>query len=506
MALVENAEALLRAPIKGAVFSQIDRVPSSYRPSNRFVLPKGEDRHYQQQYADMYFVRLAQLKRDVEKIAAEEWADFKQGLTRGKLGDETPRRVERVLDVRQGELCWVVGTVFMEMTLKPNVLDDISKEHWIAAPPPREKYISQIGGEERMLEDESGRLRMTGELLSSNLVTGTIIAALGSENADGLFEVIETKYADLPRQPDRWEGDDAALAVAGKKVKQQRPKAGKVAIVSGLSMSGDANDPLLPDLLLEYLLGESINESERTQAASISRLIIAGNSIANASPIPSREDVASKKGVKKYGYDASRYNASPTEFLDDFLAALLPSLPVTLIPGATDPANVAIPQQPLHAALFPQSRAYASPPAESNAPPGWLHSVTNPWEGDIDGYRFLGTGGQPIDDLFKYVPGDDRLEMMENLLRWRCNAPTAPDTLWCYPFQDDDPLLITECPHVYFVGNQPRLETTVIEGPLGQQVTLIAVPKFRETGQLVLLDMESLQVETVQFEIFCKDH
>jgi DNA polymerase delta subunit 2 len=33
-----------------------------------------------------------------------------------------------VLDVRQGELCWVVGTVYMEMPLKPNVLDDIGKE------------------------------------------------------------------------------------------------------------------------------------------------------------------------------------------------------------------------------------------------------------------------------------------------------------------------------------------------------------------------------------------
>lgn len=36
--------------------------------------------------------------------------------------------MERVLDVRQGELCWVVGTVFMDMPLKPNILDDIAKD------------------------------------------------------------------------------------------------------------------------------------------------------------------------------------------------------------------------------------------------------------------------------------------------------------------------------------------------------------------------------------------
>lgn len=36
--------------------------------------------------------------------------------------------MERVLDVRQGELCWVAGTVYMDMPLKPNILDDLTKE------------------------------------------------------------------------------------------------------------------------------------------------------------------------------------------------------------------------------------------------------------------------------------------------------------------------------------------------------------------------------------------
>ena len=30
--------------------------------------------------------------------------------------------------MRQGELCWVAGTVYMDMPLKPNILDDISKD------------------------------------------------------------------------------------------------------------------------------------------------------------------------------------------------------------------------------------------------------------------------------------------------------------------------------------------------------------------------------------------
>jgi len=62
--------------------------------------------------------------------------------------------------------------------------------------------------------------------------------------------------------------------------------------------------------------------------------------------------------------------------------------------------------------------------------------------------------------------------------------------------------LIKECPHVFFVGNQPQFATTVIDGPAGQQVRLIAVPPFKQTGTLVLLDAETLEVELVQFELF----
>lgn len=360
------------------------------------------------------------LKPTVEQIAAEAWDDF-------QLAGEKAKRVERVLDVRQGELSWVVGTVYMDMPLKPNVMDDLAKEHWIAAPPEREKYVSLTGGDEVVLEDESGRLRLTGLALQTFLlVTGSIIAVMGSENADGAFEVVDVKIPDLPRQPERWERDESAIALAGGKVKAERPRSGKIAIVSGLEMSSEADNALSTDLLIEYLIGEGSTPEHTSQ---ISRLIIAGNSLAHASPIPPRDEVSTQKSHKKFGYDASTYNPVPSELLDSFLAAILPSVPITLLPGASDPAPVSLPQQPLHPALFPHSRSYSKLPTESTPEPSWFDSVTNPWEGDIDGWRLLGTSGQPVDDMFKYVPGDDRLEMMEHLLRWRNSAPTAPDTL-----------------------------------------------------------------------------
>jgi hypothetical protein len=49
-------------------------------------------------------------------------------------------------------------------------------------------------------------------------------------------------------------------------------------------------------------------------------------------------------------------------------------------------------------------------------------------------YSLLGTGGQTIDDIFKYLPSTSRLGMAKRTLEWRHVAPTAPDTL-CESFQ-----------------------------------------------------------------------
>lgn len=95
------------------------RDESSYKPFSTFTLD--QQRSYKQQYGDMYFLRLTKIKPAVEQVAAASW----DGTT---IGGETATKVDRVLDVRQGELCWVAGTVYMDMSLKPNILEDVSKD------------------------------------------------------------------------------------------------------------------------------------------------------------------------------------------------------------------------------------------------------------------------------------------------------------------------------------------------------------------------------------------
>lgn len=444
------------------------------------------------------------------------------------------QHVDRVLDVRQGDLCWIVGTVYLDMPLKPNILDDISKDHWIAAPPPREKYTSPDGSDKVMLEDESGRLRLIGGLLNDvTLVTGCIIAVMGTENANGDFEIIDMRLPDLPAQLPRWSTEQAV------KSKTQAPAtqsagANKIALVSGLEFTGNDGDTLPNELLLEYLLGETSTPSAQKSAAHISRLVVLGNSLAESAPVPANDESSApdkKKATaasgKKYGYDASTYNPAPTHQLDAFLAQLLPSLPVTLLPGPSDPANVSMPQQPLHPALFPQSRVYSDlPPAPAadagsstggpgvkkpKAPPQHpLHCATNPLFASLDGNLALLSAGQPTADMAKYLPLDptapepSTLDLAAATLRWRLVAPTAPDTLWCYPYQTGDPFVLADgrCPRLYAVGNaKDGFATRVLRGDgqeEAQEVRLVAVPSFKQTGLVVLVDADDLTVSVTR--------
>lgn len=412
------------------------------------------------------------------------------------------------------------------------------------------------------LEDASGRVRLAGDFLSSvHLTTGTVVAALGTENANGDFEVIDIKVPDMPPQPPRWGSEGPKHNGKGATPKES----GKIAFVSGLGITGTSSDTLALELLTEYLLGYtgfSGNEDNgpSSGASKITRLIIAGNSL-GASVITDAASAGTDNGTKKkvvprkYGYDASAYNSSPITQLDSFLSEILPSIPVTLMPGEADPANFSLPQQSIHRTMFPNSRAYAAPPpsGEENPEAGWFDSVTNPWEGEVEGWRVWGCSGQNVDDVLRYLDfsgengdadkdSDDssaRMQVMEAMLRWRIGVPTAPDTLCMfnastnildihannilgsYPFQETDPFIIESCPHIFFTGNQPCFKTAVIDGDLplrldggdtemtdsaGEtsvpRVRLLSLPRFKETGELILVDSETLEVEVIRFGVF----
>ncbi|CAO3632074.1 unnamed protein product [Cunninghamella blakesleeana] len=359
----------------------------------------------------------------------------------------------------------------MNMSLKPNVLNDLSDESAIVAPIIPDKYrISDACSV--CLEDESGRVQLTGNrLLKDYLVTGMVVGLLGKESSSGAFEVLDICYAGIPPQ--------ATLPI-----KDQPSNDDKyVAILSGLNIGLEKSDMGLKNqLLTEYLTGELGNLKDQNNSSKISRVILAGNSL--APPINQNQSK-----TKLYGYDLKQYDGKPLNELDEILNELCMTVDVDIMPGRNDPVGIHLPQQPLRKFLFDQSKKYSS-----------LHTTTNPYWCKIDDITFLGTSGQNIDDIYKYMDDIDRLKMTERTLFWQHIAPSAPDTLWCHPFQDHDPFIIKECPQVYFIGNQPQFETSLVQGANGQKVRVVLVPSFSETGTIVLVNLSTLECSTIQID------
>ncbi|XP_071779754.1 DNA polymerase delta subunit 2 [Centroberyx gerrardi] len=438
---------------QGPVF---DRVLPAYTPcSEHFRL--GE-RCFTRQYAHIYAARLMQMRPLLTERAQQKWgADV---------------CVRKLCDLQTGEQCCIVGTLFKHMELQPSILKEISEEHNLLPQPPRTKYISET--DDLILEDELQRIKLEGKIDKDKCVTGSVIAIYGAEKNDGKFTVEDYCTADLPLQT-------ARPALSSDKF---------VLLASGLGLGSSHADSMLGlQLLVDMVTGQLGDQGEQSGAATISRVLLAGNLLS--------QSTQDKEASIKPKYLTKKTQAGSVEairLLDELLLQLVASVPVDVMPGQYDPTNYILPQQPLHRCMFPLSSVYPT-----------LQLASNPYQANIDGVRFLGTSGQNVCDIQKYSSMDSHLEILENTLRLRHLAPTAPDTLGCYPFYQKDPFIMEECPHVYFSGNAPSLESKLIKGPDGQEVLLITVPEFSSTQMACLVNLRTLECEPISFSAFSAD-
>ncbi|KAJ9120752.1 hypothetical protein QFC22_002683 [Naganishia vaughanmartiniae] len=391
----------------------------------------------------------------------------------------SPQLLPNILKVERSKLGYIIGTIYMEMPLKPNILEDLARDHWTAPPPPRPKFYSP--NDVIHLEDERGRVTLVGERLrqeiekpGGGLVTGVVMAALGMETASGEFEVIDVCFAGLPplaapsgdpsnqiadpAKPSTTKGKgkaikpetakktaeaakDSAMAVDGEENDGTVKEPKWVAMISGVSAgSAEVPEDLKTELLTEWLVGEAGGMEDQLDGARVTNLILAGNSLSQ--PVRHEDD----RKPKRYGYDASLYTPNPTETLDAFLTDVLSSgLPVQVIPGAEDPVGITLPQQPFPRAMLKNASMGAGEALKMRTNPCWF---------ELNGKSFLGTGGQTLDDVYKYIPTDDRLSMARRTLEWQ----------------------------------------------VGEQTRIVLLPKFADTGIVALVDVNSphLDCRTIQ--------
>ncbi|KAK6645537.1 hypothetical protein RUM43_001814 [Polyplax serrata] len=417
--------------------------------SQRFVCLK---RDFKRQFAHIYACRLKSMKESVIQSSVAKW------------GKNIPIRKLTDLTEENDEKCIVIGTLFKHQELKPSILKEISEEQQVTPQPVISNFMSE--NDELVLEDEMQRIKLEGNINVKKMITGIVVALLGFETSDGKFVVEDVCFAGANAYPEK------PLPLAENSY---------MLLVSGLNVKASHNILAL-ELLTDWIKGEFGSIADQRNSAKVCRVVIAGNSVGCS-------DSSTGTYVVNTDLEEEIGTLNAIQQLDEALADMAGTVEVDIMPGECDPSNHIIPQQPFYDCVFPKASAYAS-----------FQPVTNPYECSVAGIRLLGTSGQPVDNIKAFSDFDDSLDILENTLMWGHLAPSAPDTLGCYPYYNEDPFIITHQPHIYFVGNQKEYKTkTVISNGLKTQ--LISVPTFYNTQTCVLISLNNLESTPLTFKV-----
>lgn len=403
-----------------------------------------KQKSYNQQFSHIYVSRLLYLRDAVSRCIQETG------------GDDAPAVLPKIIDLKDGHECIIIGTLLKVLGRKPDIFKALSSEEGLATIEASGACLA-TDDDELVLEDESGRVQLLGESVDvGRLVTGVVLGVRGRmlDSKNG-FQVDHVYYPEFPPQ----------LALP------ERTESEYVALVSGLSLGRNTDSkPLRNHVLMDYLAGRIGNDDEKQFVAQIVRTVFVGNSI-DSSVSSAAHDRATKPTSEELISDAA-----PMKNLDELVSSLACCMPVDIMPGDSDPSNYTMPQQSFHRCLFPQSARFTS-----------FRAVTNPYEAQVGGVQFYGHAGQPVRSMLQCMlpkathadgeengdsqeaghSSEDALDCLEQCLRWRHSALTAPDLLACFPMANEDPFIMESCPHVLFAGNQSEFNTRVVKGKFG---------------------------------------
>lgn len=416
--------------------------------SNRFLIHR---KAFSKQFCNIYDIRLDTLSSCIKQQLQRKYQNIFPIIDLHKLLEENY------------EKCIIIGTVFKELKLKPSLVKQLTSKLWIDST----SHVSNLSSPDDLVYIENQFERyLLSNIDSGLLVTGLICAVLVSNARKGTLFVHEVCFAGYPPQ--------ISFPLA--------PDDAYIVFISGLNLSESFPDIRI-NLLINWISGTT-SVTNKIAPTKIAALIIAGNSISNKPEI--YEATTSLVSRKKQNKNISK----AIEKLDVLLTVLCKQIDVYILPSKYDPSDYVLPQNPMHHCMFPNSSQYNS-----------LHLVSNPYECEFADVRILGSSGECVRDVLRCSKISDSASVLENCLIWRHLAPTAPDTLACFPFEDEDPFIIKECPQVLFAGNQKEFSLKVVVGPENQSVCLLCVPEFCETQSVCVLNLRDLNCECVEFKI-----
>ena len=412
----------------------------------------------------------------------------------------------------------LLGTLYKDMQKRVSILEEFVAYNGILGGA-ADQDGSSIASEDDILalEDESGRIKLVGNLIDAfkgGLVTGIVVALKGSV-INGEFDVQDLYYYGdaLSTMPTTYNNNLSA----------DNSQPCYVMLVSGLEVGAvlDENDPftLSHQMLVDFIAGRLSSDGEKKIAKNICRVIIAGNSISSSSANADVTESVAPMNKSLLHSKIQNETSAPMKHFDTIISQALGSCPIDIMPGISDPAVRLMPQQPFHPCLFSHGVRFST-----------LKLCTNPYEISINNKLILGHSGQPVFDINRQVirggnsssdsmdivsdndkcNNTSELSVLESTLSWGNICPTAPDTLPCYPFTQEDLFILRagELPNIYFSGNCTKFATKLFapktlnsSTPSNQVTRLICVPSFKSTGQVVLCDVNSkdFQCFTISF-------
>ena len=313
---------------------------------------------------------------------------------------------------------------------------------------------------------------LEGSINTDECVTGVTVAVAGKQDEEsGKFEVEEVIYRSMEEREAKIDesGEDAY-----------------VILLSGIEVGGksEADVHLFELQLLLDMVNGALVEGEGKMRRVV-RVVIAGNSF--ASGVVEREGHVHGRQKKGKLSEEEVALKSALRQLDDLVYQVAINTPVDIIPGAYDPTNYALPQIPLHSCLFPHSSSLSS-----------VHYCPNPYNSIIAGCELLGTSGQPVKDIATISNTTDPLSILQHTLTFTHLAPSCPDTMACYPYEQHDPFFINHPPDIYFSANSKDFSFKHHTSQQGHKTLLLSIPSFRTSKTAVLVNLKTLHCEAIK--------
>ena len=269
--------------------------------------------------------------------------------------DVAIKRLSELDEIEQGRSVVVIGTLFKNQVLKPNILKEVGEDNAASNETNDDdekdslaKFID--GSDELVLEDDLQRARLyfpkdneqkyDVDQFVSGIVCGIFGYMIPSEQREGggRFCVKKMFFPAIPEYPNSSSSQPSKENVRC------------VALMSGLNLSENTSVAELGsiNLVSEFILGECGDMDTQKQNSQFDRIILAGNHL--SSDTRDRKILRTAKYLTT-GQSARSVNA--VHILDDILEELASGIEVDVMPGWNDPANQNLPQQPLHLCLFP---------------------------------------------------------------------------------------------------------------------------------------------------------